>query len=484
MQFIFFFFLLFASLIAAEIALDGNVLVLDDDNWSEALGEHDTLLVEFYAPWCGHCKSLAPEWAKAAVKLADSPVKLAKVDATVAKNLAKDFGIQGFPTIKFFRNGSPSEYNGGRTESEIVSWVNKKSGPAFKTVGAGDFAKFSKVADGSVAVLGVFASSSSVNAKEFGKLAAGNDDVPFGLTIDEQVREQLGLTEDTIVVFKGFDGVAKVMQPVGATFDAEAIAKFISEESTPLVSEFSQEASKRIFKSPIQKHALFFTEKSKPHHSGAIETAKTLAQDFRGQFLFVNVPYNSETSKVYEYFGLSQKNLPQMILADMSGGAMKKYPFEGEFTVDNFSEFFNNVNTGKLKISLKSEDVVPADLEGDVKVVKGKSFKDIVIDNDKDVFIEFYAPWCGHCKTLAPTWDALGAKFRGNPNIVIAKMDATANEIDEKGLEVKGFPSLFFIKGNDKANPIKYDGGRELDNLVDYALEHGSHKHDLDRDEL
>jgi len=99
-------------------------------------------------------------------------------------------------------------------------------------------------------------------------------------------------------------------------------------------------------------------------------------------------------------------------------------------------------------------------------VLKGKSFADLVLNNDKDVLVEFYAPWCGHCKKLAPTWDSLGAEMKSNPNIVIAKMDSTANEVDVPGLNVKGFPTLYFFKGNDKANPVKYEEGRELDDFV------------------
>lgn len=65
-----------------------------------------------------------------------------------------------------------------------------------------------------------------------------------------------------------------------------------------------------------------------------------------------------------------------------------------------------------------------------------KTFKEMVTDVDKDVLIEFYAPWCGHCKALAPKYDELGDKMV-NENVVIAKMDATANDVPPP-FEVRG----------------------------------------------
>ncbi|GAB1297320.1 Protein disulfide-isomerase A6 [Apodemus speciosus] len=103
-----------------------DVVELTDDTFDKnVLDSEDVWMVEFYAPWCGHCKNLEPEWAAAATEVKEQTkgkVKLAAVDATVNQLLASRYGIKGFPTIKIFQKGeSPVDYDGGRTRSDIVS---------------------------------------------------------------------------------------------------------------------------------------------------------------------------------------------------------------------------------------------------------------------------------------------------------------------------------------------------------------------------
>lgn len=95
---------------------------------SKVLASDEPWLVEFYAPWCGHCKSLAPEWKKAA-SLLKGKVNVAAIDATKHSAHNAKYGVQGFPTIKFFKNGktAPIDYSGGRTSQAIADFASKNS---------------------------------------------------------------------------------------------------------------------------------------------------------------------------------------------------------------------------------------------------------------------------------------------------------------------------------------------------------------------
>lgn len=408
--------------------------------------------------------------------MVEDNVKLAKVDATEATALASRFEIKGFPTIHFFKNGQQSEYGGGRTASEIVSWVSKNTGPPAKTISTVAELTTAQESDDAI-IVGYFADASSAAATTF-LTAAGKDDAnAYFITSAAAIKDSLALTGDAVVVLKNFDDKRNDLAVTGST-DAADISSFVSGNASPLVQVFSQEGAKKIFSSPVQKHILVFTEKSADHHAAAIAAVTEVAKTYKGQALVVNVPHTED--RVMDFFGMKKADLPGIVVVDMSGGAsMKKFPYAGP--VDDasaISAFVADVLSGKVKAHLKSEEPTAADTTGDVVVLRGKTFNDLVINNEKDVLVEFYAPWCGHCKKLAPVYDEVGAHFKNNENIVIAKMDSTANEVDIEGLEVKGFPTLVFFSGKDK-KPVRYEGGREVEDFVEYLEKnaHNSAKH-------
>jgi protein disulfide-isomerase-like protein len=115
---------------ALDAQEEDNVLVLTEENFQDAITENPVILVEFYAPWCGHCKNLAPEYEKAAYMLSEnkSKVKMAKMDATQNKEIAQKYGVQGFPTMIFFKDGENEEFTGGRKAVPIANALHKLAG--------------------------------------------------------------------------------------------------------------------------------------------------------------------------------------------------------------------------------------------------------------------------------------------------------------------------------------------------------------------
>lgn len=104
---------------------EDHVLVLTSENFTESVSSTELMLVEFYAPWCGHCKRLAPDYARAAKELnTKHDIPLAKVDATEETSLSKQFGVDGYPTLKVFRYGKDYEYSGPRDRKGKIKKYN------------------------------------------------------------------------------------------------------------------------------------------------------------------------------------------------------------------------------------------------------------------------------------------------------------------------------------------------------------------------
>jgi len=454
--------------LADDVKVDRGVLVLEKDTFQQVLSDNKHVLVEFYAPWCGHCKSLEPEYIKAAQKLKDleSEIKLAKVDATEQTELAEEHKIRGYPTLKFFRDGKPSDYNGGRAADDIVNWLLKKTGPAAKVIlNSAEAKEFADAAD--VVVLGLFKDLESDACKQFLAAAQEIDDYRFGVSSDADVISEYGVDGDAVLVLKKFDDGKAVMS---GEITSEAIGAFVRTESLPLVIEFSHESAQKIFSGAIKDHLLLFAGKSSDSFAAIQDAARQTAKVFKGKGLFVTVDTDEEDhQRILEFFGMKKDDLPAMRLIHLEDEMTKYKPASDELTSDAMTAFFQAYLDGELKPNLLSDDLPDDWDKHPVKVLVSSNFESVAMDPTKDVLVEFYAPWCGHCKQLAPIYDQLGEKYVDNDSIVIAKMDSTTNELET--IKIQSFPTIkLFKKGDNQVVP--FEGKRTLEGFVEFLELH------------
>jgi len=454
-------------------AFADDVIVLTDSNWESEIGNHPVALVKFYAPWCGHCKRLAPEFEKAATTLKknDPPVALIKVDCTTESSTCSKFGVSGYPTLKIFKDGEMSKaYDGPREKDGIVRKMLKEAGPVSKKLESADDAK-AFIGKDSVGVIGYFSGEDSSLAKAFLRAADALPDLRFAHTVSDDVKSAMEQTDEAIVLYrpkilqsKFEDAVVKCTET-----STSKIKTFLSAEAIGLCGERNQ-GNAANFEKPL--FVAYFNVDYERNPKGTnywrnrvMKVGKKLRD--AGSSLFFAISDVTEMGRELDECGITDKSgdKPLVCAFDKKN---KKYKMTDVFSMDTFEKFIKDVQDGNVEPYLKSEPI-PEDNDepGKVKVVVAKNFDEIVNDETKDVLIEFYAPWCGHCKSLAPKYDELAEKLKDEPNIVIAKMDATANDVPGP-YDVKGFPTLYFAPKGSKDSPKSYEGGREVADFITY----------------
>ncbi|KAM7259081.1 hypothetical protein ACFE04_014822 [Oxalis oulophora] len=448
-----------------------DVVVLKERNFTSFIEDNQFVMVEFYAPWCGHCQALAPEYAAAATELKDEKeVTLAKIDATEETELAHEYNVQGFPTVLFFVDGEPRPYNGQRTKEGIVTWIKKKIGPGIYNLSTIDDAERVLTSENKV-VLGYLNSLVGSESEELAAASRLEDDVNFYQTVNADVATLFHLDPEVkrpaLVILK--KEAEKITQFDGE-FVKSSIAEFVLSNKLPLVIDFSREMAPLIFESPIKKQVLLFATVN--DSATALPVFQEAAKLFKGKLIFVYVDLDNENDgrPVADYFGVTG-DAPKVV-GFTGPDDSKKFFLDGELTFEKIKSFGEDFFDDKLKPFYKS-DPIPETNDGDVKIVVGNNFDDIVLDESKDVLLEIYAPWCGHCEALEPTYNKLAKHLGDIDSLVIAKMDGTTNE--HPRAKADGFPTiLFFPAGNKSFDPITVDTDRTVVAFYKFLKKHAS----------
>jgi protein disulfide-isomerase A1 len=456
-------FLVIGMSLANTFPEEDGVLVLGENDLDQAFKTFEFILVDFYAPWCGHCKKLTPEYAKAAKSLAkdNPPLKLAKIDTTIHKSLGVRYKIEGFPTLKLFINGEPTDYTGGRTENDIVNWMRKKTGPVTKTLNNSQEVENFK--NSGEVVLVLFGD----NNDALNKFARLNEEFIYGECNTDECLDYFKVKKGTLVLFKKFDDGRNDLSD-GLT-DSN-IKSFVEGNSKPLAMKFDEKTAQLVFAN-FNSGLFLFRDSSAANTPELERIIKQVASKTKGKLQVITTDIKQGLEiRLAEYIGVTSADLPCIKIAD-TRAELKKYNFQGEMNVDSIIRFVEDWESGKLKQFYRSQEIPEMQTEP-VYTLVAKNFDEVVMDPTKDVLVEFYAPWCTHCKKFTPIYEELAKNLQHNPNLIIAKIDATSNEIEN--ISIQGFPTFKFWPANNKNNPIDYNEDRTIEAFTKFLTVHGA----------
>ncbi|KAG5462388.1 MAG: thioredoxin-like protein, partial [Olpidium bornovanus] len=266
---------------ASCVAEDSDVVALTSKDFDQTISQTSLILVEFYAPWCGYCKKLAPKYEVAATALKSQNVTLAKVDCIAEDELCKVYDIRGFPTLKVFRDGTPSEYKGTREADGIIAYMKRQSLPTVTDLTSETADEF--VESERVVVVGFFDKSDSNEQKSL--LSVANqlrDNMAFGKIVDVDLAKKFEVQTPGLILFKKFDEGKSVYD---GTWDEGDLAAFVKSQSLPLVGELSSDNFSEYMKAGLPLAFLFVENDEQRKTLGA--EVEDVAKDLRGKINFV-----------------------------------------------------------------------------------------------------------------------------------------------------------------------------------------------------
>ena len=335
------FFLLFTIIIFTssedDFPKDKDVLILTDTTFEKALQKYEFLMVFFYAPWCIRCNKFHPEYDKAATLLKNENIFLAKVDATVEKELDKKFEITGYPVIKLFIKRKPIEYKGERNHTDLIKWSRRKTnGPCVEEINTDEeIEKFKKNND---VVLIYYGRDKNIE-NEYIKVARKNDDFQFGIVKNEKLINKLG-KKTSITLYKNFDEKERDLNIDNINIIKEGdIEFFINKYSSPKLMKLDTKSANFIFEKKFPGLFLYLPEKTKDYEKYE-NLMKKIADKINYKLKVIITDIKEGLAAKYaELLHIKENELPTVRIIDTSGEYLKKYKMEGELNEDNILKF-------------------------------------------------------------------------------------------------------------------------------------------------
>ena len=456
-----------------KFPVENSTIILTDSSIEKAIEQYENIIIYFYAPWCGHCRVFEPEYQKASPILQKDNIYLAKIDSSNNNLSTQKYKVNGFPTIIFFKKGIPYEFEGGRSGKELINWARKKAGNPLQILQTKeDLKQFKSNND----ICLVYFGDSTEDIKRFSDISMLIEEYPFAIVKDSSLINKYS-KNGTIILYKQFDEKESELK----NFNKRKLLEFIKQNALPKVMVLNDRSVQYIFQKKNPALVLFASNETQ-YWNNYVELLIKISDNIKGKIALVMTDIKEGIeSRLADYVGINQKDLPLVAILD-TRKEFKKYIMKEEINYENIINFIKDWEENKLKRSLKSEKE-PKDNNGNVLIVVGKTYEREVINNDKDVMVIFYAPWCSHCKEFMPKYEEAAKIMKGNDKLIMAKIDGSANEVES--VAITGFPIILFYPGNKKKEePIHYNGKRTTEDIIKFIKTYSFNKmEDVGEDE-
>jgi protein disulfide-isomerase/protein disulfide isomerase family A protein 5 len=423
----------------------GSMVLLDDAGFASFQEKNTNFLAAFFAPWCGHCKALKPEYSAAAETL-QFRVPLVGVDCTEAgKETCAKFDVTGFPTLIWFSNGKTEPYEGARTADALVAFVETKVPDVPENFEGADFNTF--------------------KLKQLKKILFDRGQDCAGCTEKKEfvkkVQESIHLPKASKSKPKKYEGPSTLVN--GRTFAQERRYKAAKEVANQgwedngkivhLVDDEFEEFRKAngtvfvMFYAPWCGHCKEF----KPAYAEASKSSPI-------PLIALECETNTDTCRKY-----GATSYPTLKLFK---AGEKAVDYSGKRTAPALLKWISKQQSGNPdEPDAWTNEPLWEDNNGAVVHMTADYWDSFRSANPK-AFVLFYAPWCGHCKAIKPDWADLSIDVKGVMPVVA--VDCTEHASLCSKYKVEGYPTIRYFPSSSSEGEV-YNGGRTFDDLTAFV---------------
>ncbi|CCW63187.1 unnamed protein product [Phytomonas sp. EM1] len=450
--------LLFFAVLIALTRASADVVELTSKNFDEVIAKDGITFIKFFTTWCGYCKKAAPEFANASDILKDVAT-LAEVDCDKERNICKRFEVNGYPKFLLFRKGvNISTFSGQRVASEMVDYVKVQMASDTNSVSSEE--EFEKVKSENPRVCLIKTKSDET---ELAKLV--NKLIPkykatyrFVVINDEKVSPDDSM-ESITVYRKGDD-----KEVFDGNLSSEALSTFLDKAPVMFIGTLSPESIP--FYSKLSHEKIGILLMGSETTDERIADLRLVAKKYRNKITVIS--FEGESNEVSKNIGLPEDTkYPAFVLTH--DNTAYPHPTDIQANSSTIDAFMQKYLNGEVKPIQKSQPIPEEPTKDGLTILVGKTI-DSYIKKGKNLMIFFNAPWCGHCNKLHPIYDEF-AKSHGSDNLIISKIDGTANDFNRTMFNVNGFPTIYFIPAGSQ-EAMFYNGKRTVEDLAAFVKKH------------